>query len=1301
MANEPGFLQSAIGKIGEFFLWLKEKMEDDQVRRDTLLDLGLNPDKDVSLQIPDDSINNIDQYRKSVNPDDAAFKSAVNDVKTLYSATKEFIKAVLDNPTENPQDINTLLWRFFEVMSTNYVRLHHPGFYWFSQLSGFLVESGVTGQSAVKGQGTPDITYNIITKGPVFLIENLWELITHPIAYVQSFPEKIGKIYGSISNLDTFEDAENWSELMIVLTGFFTLFEKDLPDPAYLYGWDIAPKMWSDEHMDELKNSFQGDHLLFKIRKELKDEFPIDDDKSKAWEKITAVIAKPSPTDIEKKIIELFKIAIEQWKRGKWSDLVSERAFSFDLKLPQDDGSSVEKRLGGTLFFAADEEVSDYFNKDSQVKIESLGGLFISLNGEISYTKQINDNWEFKIKTTSGDILGMYLSRLPEANVLGDMRLDLSLKRKADPKTGASYNLPDEKGTRLAVGEIQITAFLTKEDGGIEIGLKDNAVVISGGDGDGFISEILPSGDVPLKFTVSAGYSRKKGFYVDHNIGLLKDILGSEKKDETKPKTAFIAAESTTPAAKTSETDNKNNEKQPFQLLIPMHKDLDLLYFDNVKWDYGSVTKDDLLGGYLKVLTTFSSKLGPVIVKVENIGLGIEATTPKQEGDLATSGFSFGFTPPNGAAIRVESEIITGGGFLQLDFENHRYAGVLDFKLDFKKRSIGLTAVGLINTRLPNGEKGFSMLINISVFFSPAFPLAFGFKLAAVGGLIGIHRTMKVDILRDRIQNGAIKSIMFPENIIQNASKIISDLREVFPPQKDHYVVAPFFKIDYGTPTFLEVDIGILFEFPFKGRLILLGSLAVYLPDKDAKKRLGEIHVDIFGDFNFAASYILVEGKLRASKLVEITLTGGFAFLLDWGSNPQFLLSIGGYHPRYKKPARFPDVQRITALIKKGEDIRLSCEGYLAITSNSFQFGLNAELVINKGHARVNGFLGFNALFQFDPFYFETDIRISVEVSYRGRSFFGIDLEFELSGPKPWRAQGYAKISILFFSLKIKFNVSWGDEQKVVPSVIKTDDLLEKLQVQLQQSGNWSAILPDEYSSAESMRSLEESEKQDRIFIHPSGSLELRQNLIPLNKTIAKIGNSNTEAKTSYQISNYAFGTGEPVEAEKQKQLQDYFSRGHFEELTDDEKLSTPDFELMMAGIEVSPEQAYDIPADSIQSVANNFEDIILDEDGFTMQKNSENWQGERVMNISGNRKPIDVTQPEELFRVVDEVPEQKEKAYKILSKETLDSPEQLSQLYFSSYSSAKDYLQTHWPVAEQRTWQILQTEVEENEQPM
>ena len=669
-------------------------------------------------------------------------------------------------------------------------------------------------------------------------------------------------------------------------------------------------------------------------------------------------------------------------------------------------------------------------------------------------------------------------------------------------------------------------------------------------------------------------------------------------------------------------------------MLIPIHKELGLLYFDSVKWDYGPIVKTNALGAYLKVLSTFSTKLGPLIVKVENIGMGIQVTTPNQEDDLGTTDFSYGFAPPKGIAIRLDSDIISGGGFLELDFDNHRYAGVLAFKIPLEKREIALVAVGLINTRLPDGEKGFSMLISIGVFFNPGIQLSFGFTLNAVGGLVGIHRTMKVDILRERIQSGAVKSIMFPENVIENASKIISDLRAVFPAQKNHYVVAPFFKIGYSTPTVVEVDLGILVEFPFKGRFILLGSVGIYLPNKDVEKRLGELHVDIFGDFNFAASYILIEGRLRDSNLVGISLTGGFAFMLDWGSNPQFLLSVGGYHPRYKKPDRFPEIPRVTALIKRGEDIRLSCQYYQAITSNSYQIGFSAELVVKKGNARAYGFLGFNALLQFDPFYFETDIRITVEISYRGRSFFGIDMEFTLSGPEPWRAQGYAKIKVLFFSLKVKFNISWGDEQKAVPVFIKPDALLEKLKLQLQESGNWSAKLPDRYSKAESMLSLQEAEKQDQLFMHPSGYLELRQNLVPLNKTIEKLGNSYVETKTSYQISDYTFGQGAPIDSKTQSPLLDYFSRGQFEDLPDDEKLSTPDFDLMSAGIQVASDQVYDISLD-IQFTANDFEDFILGETETSKLASSSNWQGDRVMNLSGGRKPIDVTRPSELFGVL------------------------------------------------------------------
>ena len=189
-----------------------------------------------------------------------------------------------------------------------------------------------------------------------------------------------------------------------------------------------------------------------------------------------------------------------------------------------------------------------------------------------------------------------------------------------------------------------------------------------------------------------------------------------------------------------------------------------------------------------------------------------------------------------------------------------------------------------------------------------------------------------------------------------------------------------------------------------------------------------------------------------------------------------------------------------------------------------------------------------------------------------------------------------------------------------------------------------------------------------------------------------------SKAKTSYQISDYTFGQGETIDSKNQTPLLDYFSRGQFEDLADDEKLSTPDFDLMSAGIQVAPGQVYDIPLD-MQFTANDFEDFILEETGTSKSASSSNWQAERTMNLSGSRKRIDATQPAEIFGVFDELPAQREKAYKILSKDALESPAQLKEKYFYSYSSAKDYLQSNWPKEQQEVWQILQAETQESDE--
>ena len=108
-------------------------------------------------------------------------------------------------------------------------------------------------------------------------------------------------------------------------------------------------------------------------------------------------------------------------------------------------------------------------------------------------------------------------------------------------------------------------------------------------------------------------------------------------------------------------------------------------------------------------LGSFGIDIGPLHVTVEQIGATVDLG-PSRDGappdarELIPSlvyARDFGFRPPSGLGIRVESDLVSGGGFLFFDRENHEYAGVL--QLDFGR--LALTAIGLLTTELPDGQR--------------------------------------------------------------------------------------------------------------------------------------------------------------------------------------------------------------------------------------------------------------------------------------------------------------------------------------------------------------------------------------------------------------------------------------------------------------------------------------------------------------------------------------------------------------------------------------------------------------------
>jgi hypothetical protein len=152
-----------------------------------------------------------------------------------------------------------------------------------------------------------------------------------------------------------------------------------------------------------------------------------------------------------------------------------------------------------------------------------------------------------------------------------------------------------------------------------------------------------------------------------------------------------------------------------------------------------------------------------------------------EAGNAGPFDIDFGILWPNKLGMVVDvAGVITGGGYVALDPDAGRYVGILELKI----YEIGVTAIAVLDTKDGAGQKlpapGFSLLIAISAEFPP-IQLGYGFTLNGVGGLAAINRRLDTDAFLAGVRQGAVDSILFPEDPIRNATTIVSNLTTIFP----------------------------------------------------------------------------------------------------------------------------------------------------------------------------------------------------------------------------------------------------------------------------------------------------------------------------------------------------------------------------------------------------------------------------------------------------------------------------------------------------------------------------------------
>lgn len=734
------------------------------------------------------------------------------------------------------------------------------------------------------------------------------------------------------------------------------------------------------------------------------------------------------------------------------------------------------------------------------------------LLGAAEFTFTVCDRGELLFQS-SADLTGIGLVIRPPFEAEGILSLAGSFQsvitiREKPSQAEEHILIGSGGGSRLSVQGLGASWFIRNTSGAIDIGMEGDIqalrFVINGGEGDGFLAQILSGLNVQAEANLGFGISLLNGF--------------------TFRAGGKLALELTT------------------------HIELGPISIEGLRFEIGP-TAD-----YIKLDAgaVFKFDLGPLKAVVENIGLS--TALHFRQGNIGPADLEFSFKPPNGVGLSIDAGVVKGGGYLFFDFDREEYAGVLQLDIS---GFVTITAIGMITTRMPDGSKGFSLLVIMSVEFSPGIQLGFGFTFLGIGGLLGLNRTAKLEVLAQGIRSGILNNIMFPQgDIIANAPRIISDLRSIFPPEEGKFLVGPMVKIGWGTPTLISISVGVIIEIP--GNFAIVGIFKVAIPTVEAPLII--IQVAFIGAVEFDKKRLWFFASMFDSRVVFITLEGEMGLLIGWGDDASFVVSVGGFHPRFNPPPLpFPNPRRIAIDVYRTPVSLVRLEGYFAVTSNTVQLGAHVQIRFGVDDFGIEGHFGFDALFQFSPFYFILEISASVSLKVFGIGLFSIRLEFSLEGPSPYRAKGTGYLSILFFEISADFDVTWGEAKDTILPPIA---VLPLLTAELDKLDNWKADLPANNRLGVSLRQLDEA--KDALVLHPLGVLRVSQRLLPLNLTIDKLGNQKPSDAKRFELQATTSGMGKKGDAQEQ------FAMAQFQKMSDSEKVSRPSFQKQPSGLELS-----------------------------------------------------------------------------------------------------------------------------------
>lgn len=435
--------------------------------------------------------------------------------------------------------------------------------------------------------------------------------------------------------------------------------------------------------------------------------------------------------------------------------------------------------------------------------------------------------------------------------------------------------------------------------------------------------------------------------------------------------------------------------------------------------------------GKLNFMIDASLFIGPVSVELQ----GLTMKSPLKE-----------FSPEislNGLGVGYNSPVFTLSGSISKVPVKPPVVSQYDGMLLMQIRNLSIACLASYRTiKEENGEEYNSMFVFIDMRTVPIPLVCPFFNFTGMLGGFGYNLDLRMPTINEVDSFPFVQGMSPDYSLGRNPMDVLNSMNQTqswLSNKKGSYWLA--LGINFDSFKLIYSSVAMFVKFGNDTRFVIVGTSKARFPQY-GPVALAYIELGLLAELKPQEGELKVLGLLSSKSFlfdVNAKITGGFALCSWFGNSPHkgdFVFTIGGYHPDFKKPAHYPDVPRLGLNWQISNMISVKGGVYFAVTPAAMMAGINLDLSFQAGKLKAWFIADANFLMYWKPFSFKAHVSVSIGVSYTvSMAFVSKTFKVELGaaldlwGPP---TGGKARINWTIISFDIEFGNKPASQKKIL-----------------------------------------------------------------------------------------------------------------------------------------------------------------------------------------------------------------------------------------------------------------------------